>query len=45
VFGLIWMVVFWGWMPLWYQVVLFSVALPAAATGGALRAHPGRTPS
>lgn len=44
-FGLIWMFVFWGWMPLWYQVVLFSVALPAAATGGALRAHPGRTPS
>jgi hypothetical protein len=45
VFGLIWMFVFWGWMPLWYQVVLFSVSLPAAATGGALRAHPGRTPS
>jgi hypothetical protein len=45
VFGLIWMFVFWGWMPLWYQVVLFSVALPAAATGGALRAHPGPTPS
>ncbi len=45
VFGLIWMFVIWGWMPLWYQVVLFSIALPAAATGGALRAHPGRTPS
>jgi hypothetical protein len=45
VFGLIWMFVFWGWMPLWYQVVLFSVALPAATTGGALRVHPGPRPS
>ncbi len=35
--GLVWMFVFWGWMPLWYQVVLVSIALPAAATGGALR--------
>ncbi|MFZ5876788.1 MAG: hypothetical protein ACOYXU_10295 [Nitrospirota bacterium] len=45
VFGLIWMFVFWGWMPLWYQVVLFSIALPAAATGGALRSQPGSAPS
>lgn len=36
--GLTWMFVFWGWMPLWYQVVLVSVAVPAAATGGSLRA-------
>jgi hypothetical protein len=45
VFGLIWMFVFWGWMPLWYQVVLFSIAVPAAATGGALRSNSGSTPS
>lgn len=34
--GLTWMFVFWGWLPLWYQVVLVSVAIPAAATGGSL---------
>ncbi|MFZ5863446.1 MAG: hypothetical protein ACOYXR_11480 [Nitrospirota bacterium] len=36
--GLTWMFVLWGWMPLWYQVIVVSVAVPAAATGGALRA-------
>lgn len=45
VFGLIGMFVFWGWMPLWYQVVLVSIALPAAATGGALRASVTDAPS
>lgn len=38
IFGLIGMFLFWGWMPLWYQVVLVSIAIPAAATGGSLRA-------
>lgn len=37
ILGLTWMFVFWGWMPLWYQVVLVSLAIPAAATGGSLR--------
>jgi hypothetical protein len=36
VLGLTWMFVFWGWLPLWYQVVLVSIAVPAAATGGSL---------
>jgi hypothetical protein len=45
VLGLVWMFVFWGWMPLWYQVVLVSIALPAAATGGALRSPPTGAPS
>jgi hypothetical protein len=44
VFGLVWMFVFWGWMPLWYQVVLVSIALPAAATGGSLRLPSPRAP-
>ena len=37
VLGLTWMFVFWGWLPVWYQVVLVSLAVPAAATGGSLR--------
>lgn len=37
ILGLTWMFVIRGWMPLWYQVVLVSVAIPAAATGGSLR--------
>lgn len=37
VLGLTWMLVFRGWLPLWYQVVLVSLAIPAAATGGSLR--------
>jgi len=45
VLGLVWMFVFWGWMPLWYQVVLVSIALPAAATGGALRSPSTGVPS
>jgi hypothetical protein len=36
VLGLTWMFVFWGWLPAWYQVVLVSIAIPAAATGGSL---------
>ncbi len=36
VLGLTWMFVFWGWLPVWYQVVLVSIAIPAAATGGSL---------
>jgi type IV secretory pathway VirB2 component (pilin) len=45
VLGLVWMFVFWGWMPLWYQVVLVSIALPAAATGGMLRSSSGDAPT
>jgi hypothetical protein len=37
VLGLVWVFVFWGWLPVWYQVVLVSIAIPAAATGGSLR--------
>lgn len=37
VLGLTWMLVFRGPLPLWYQVVLVSVAIPAAATGASLR--------
>lgn len=37
--GLTWMLVFRGWLPMWYQVVLVSIAVPAAATGGSLRAQ------
>ncbi len=37
ILGLTWMFVIRGWMPLWYQVVLVSIAIPAAATGGSLR--------
>jgi hypothetical protein len=33
--GLTWMFAF-RWLPLWYQVVLVSIAIPAAATGGSL---------
>ncbi|HET8760749.1 MAG TPA: hypothetical protein VFN94_06755 [Nitrospiria bacterium] len=45
ILGLVWMFVFWGWMPLWYQVVLVSIALPAAATGGMLRSPAGGAPT
>jgi hypothetical protein len=38
ILGLTWLFVLRGWMPIWYQVVLVSVAIPAAATGGSLRA-------
>lgn len=39
VMGLVVMMLNWGHAPLWYQVTLVSVALPAAATGGYLRAE------
>lgn len=39
VLGLTWIFVFWGWLPVWYQVVLVSIAIPAAATGGSLGAQ------
>jgi hypothetical protein len=39
VLGLTWVFVFWGWLPVWYQVVLVSIAIPAAGTGGFLRGH------
>jgi hypothetical protein len=39
VLGLTWMFVLWGWLPVWYQMVLISFAIPAAATGGSLRAQ------
>lgn len=38
VLGLTWMFAF-QWLPLWYQVVLVSIAIPAAATGGSLGAQ------
>jgi hypothetical protein len=43
VLGLTWMLVLRGWLPLWYQVILVSIAVPAAATGGSLRAQTPQT--
>ena len=39
ILGLVSMFVAWGQGPLWYQVVLVSIAVPAAVTGGSLRSN------
>ena len=39
VFGLALMLVGWRGEPLWYQVTLVAIAVPAAVTGGSLRSQ------
>lgn len=39
VFGLALMMVGWRGEPLWYQVTLVAIAVPAAVTGGSLRSQ------
>ena len=43
--GLVSMFVNWLQEPLWYQVTLVAIAIPAAVTGGSLRSHQRADPT
>jgi Na+/proline symporter len=45
VLGLVLMFVNWLQEPLWYQITLVAIAIPAAVTGGSLRSHQRADPT